>query len=327
MGNGRRAASAAFAACLGGVVWLVGGAAVAQTPFPSRPITIVVPFAPGGGDVLARELIKPLSERLGQPVIVEARGGGGGLVGTQFVMNSEPDGHRVLFHTSAAPMNQTLQKSPAVDIRRDLAPITLAIESMFGLYTTTAMPVTTLREFVDYAKSNPGKLNYGSSGIGGSMHMIMEMVKSQAGLDITHVPYQGGAPAMVATTVNEVQVAPLDMNVARPQLQAGKLRLLGVLAPTRSAAYPDVPAVAEVVPGVAARYWWAFLAPKGTPRPVIERLHKEIVASLKQPDIEASYGKRGFASVASSPEELARVLATDVDKWSQVVKQANIPLQ
>ncbi len=301
------------------------GSALAQ--FPSRPITIIVPFAPGGGDLLARELIKPLSERLGQPVIVDTRGGGGGVVGTQFVMNSDPDGHRLLFHTSAAPMNQTLQKTPIVDVRKDLAPISLAIESIFGLYTTSAMPVNNLRELIDYAKANPGKLNYGSSGIGGSMHMIMEMVKAQAGLNITHVPYQGGTPAMVATTVNEVQMAPLDVNLASGQLQAGKLRLVGVLSPTRSAAFPNVPAVAELLPGVAARYWWAFLAPRATPRPIIDRLHKEIVASLKQPDIEAIYAKRGFAPVASTPEELARVLAADVDKWTQVVKQANIPLQ
>ena len=305
----------------------IGATGHALAQFPSRPITIIVPFAPGGGDLLARELIKPLSERLGQPVIVDTRGGGGGVVGTQFVMNSDPDGHRLLFHTSAAPMNQTLQKTPIVDVRKDLAPISLAIESIFGLYTTSAMPVSNLRELIDYVKANPGKLNYGSSGIGGSMHMIMEMVKAQAGLNITHVPYQGGTPAMVATTVNEVQMAPLDVNLASGQLQAGKLRLVGVLSPTRSAAFPNVPAVAEVLPGVAARYWWAFLAPRATPRPIIDRLHKEIVASLKQPDIEAAYAKRGFTSVASTPEELARVLAADVDKWTQVVKQANIPLQ
>ena len=305
----------------------VGATGNALAQFPSRPITITVPFAPGGGDLLARELIKPLSERLGQPVIVDTRGGGGGVVGTQFVMNSEPDGHRLLFHTSAAPMNQTLKKTPIVDIRKDLAPISLAIESIFGLYTTSAMPVNNLRELIDYAKANPGKLNYGSSGIGGSMHMIMEMVKSQAGLSITHVPYQGGTPAMVATTVNEVQMAPLDVNLASGQLQAGKLRLVGVLSPARSTAFPNVPAVAELLPGVTARYWWAFLAPRATPRPIIDRLHKEIVASLKQPDVEASYAKRGFTAIASTPEELARVLAADVDKWTQVVKQANIPLQ
>jgi tripartite-type tricarboxylate transporter receptor subunit TctC len=306
-------------------VFGLSGAAMAQ--FPSRPVTIVVPFAPGGGDILVREMVKPLSDRLGQPVVVETRGGAGGTVGSLFVANSEPDGYRILWHSSAAPMNQTLLKAPPVDMRRDLTPITLAIEGLFALYSTTTTPVTSLRELIDYAKANPGKLNYGSSGNGGSMHMIMELVKSQAGLNIVHVPYNGGTPALAAAVANDVQVLSYDAGLAAPQVQAGKIRMLAVLSPARSERFPNVPPVAEALPGVAARYWWAFLAPKATPRPIIERLHRDITATLKQADVTAAYAKRGFSITASSPEELGRTLGGDVEQWTQVVQKANIPLQ
>ncbi|MBM3345618.1 MAG: tripartite tricarboxylate transporter substrate binding protein, partial [Betaproteobacteria bacterium] len=245
----------------------LSGATLAQ--FPSRPVTIIVPFAPGGGDILVREMVKPLSDRLGQPVVVETRGGAGGTVGSLFVANSEPDGYRILWHSSAAPMNQTLLKAPPVDMRRDLIPVTLAIEGLFALYATTTIPVTSLRELIDYARANPGKLNYGSSGNGGSMHMIMELVKSQAGVNIVHVPYNGGTPALAAAVANDVQVLSYDAGLAAPQVQAGKIRMLAVLSPARSERFPGVPPVAEALPGVAARYWWAFLAPKATPHPVI----------------------------------------------------------
>lgn len=309
------------------VLGTLGLSGAAMSQFPSRPVTIIVPFAPGGGDILVREMVKPLSDRLGQPVVVETRGGAGGTVGSLFVANSEPDGYRILWHSSAAPMNQTLLKAPPVDMRRDLTPITLAIEGLFGLYATTTTPVTSLRELIDYARANPGKLNYGSSGNGGSMHMIMELVKSQAGLNIVHVPYNGGTPALAAAVANDVQVLSYDAGLAAPQVQAGKIRMLAVLSPARSERFPSVPPVAEVLPGVAARYWWAFLAPKATPRPIIDRLHRDITATLKQPDITAAYAKRGFAITASTPEDLGRTLGGDVEQWTQVVQKANIPLQ
>jgi len=316
-----------FKAGMISILATMGFAGTALAQFPSRPVTIVVPFAPGGGDILVREMIKPLSDRLGQPVVVETRGGAGGTVGSLFVANSEPDGHRILWHSSAAPMNQTLLKSPPVDMRRDLAPITLAIEGLFALYSTTTTPVTNLRELIDYARANPGKLNYGSSGNGGSMHMIMELVKSQAGLNIVHVPYNGGTPALAAAVANDVQVLSYDAGLASPQVQAGKIRMLAVLSPTRSERYPNVPPLSEAMPGVSARYWWAFLAPKGTPRPIIDRLHRDITATLRQPDVTAAYAKRGFTISASTPEELGRTLANDVEQWTQVVQKANIPLQ
>ena len=316
-------ATAVLCLALGGMA-LTGDA---RAQFPSRPVTIVVPFAPGGGDILVREMVKPLSDRLGQPVIVETRGGAGGTVGSVYVANAEPDGHRILWHSSAAPMNQTLLKSPPIDMLKDLAPITLAIEGLFALYSTAPTPVTSLRELIDYARANPGKLNYGSSGNGGSMHMIMELVKSQAGLNIVHVPYNGGTPALAAAITNEVQVLSYDAGLASPQVQAGKIRMLAVLSPNRSEKFPNVPPLSEAMPGVSARYWWAFLAPKATPRPIIDRLHRDISATLKQPDVEAAYAKSGFSIQASTPDELGRTLANDVDQWTQVVRKANIPLQ
>jgi tripartite-type tricarboxylate transporter receptor subunit TctC len=301
------------------------GSALAQ--YPSRPITIIVPFAPGGGDILVREMVKPLSDRLGQPVIVETRPGAGSALGSSYVANSEPDGYRILWNSSAAAINQTLQKNATLDIRRDLAPISRALNGMFALYASTTLPVTNVRELIDYAKANPGKLNYGSSGIGGSMHLIMELVKSQAGLDIVHVPYQGGTPALAAAIANEVQVLSYDSGLAAPQVQAGKIRMLGVLNATRSAAYPNVQPVADTLPGVVVGYWWGFFAPRKTPQPVLDRLHRDIVATLRQPELEAAYAKRNFAVAASSPEELARTVSTEIDQWTQVVRQANVPLQ
>lgn len=313
-----------------GVIFLLAafglsGPAAAQ--FPSRPITIVVPFAPGGIDLLAREMMKPLSERFGQPVLVDTRGGGGGIVGTQNVVNAEPDGHRILFHTSASTISQTMQKNPAIDIRTNLAPITRAVDSVFALYVVPTVPVNSFREFIDYVKANPGKLNYGSSGTGASMHIVMEMVKSASGIDIVHVPYQGGTPALAAATVNEVQSLFYDASLATPQVQAGKIKMLAVARATRSPLYPDVPAISETLPGVSAGFWLGFLAPRATPRTVIERLHRDITATLKQPDVEAFFNKKGYSVAATSPEDFAKVLAEEVDKWTQVVKKAGIPQQ
>lgn len=303
----------------------ISDAALAQ--YPSRPITIIVPYAPGGGDILVRELTKPLSDRLGQPVIVETRPGAGSALGSAYVANSDPDGYRILWNSSAAAINQTLQKSPTLDMRRDLAPITRAVNGMFALYASTTLPITNVRELIDYAKANPGKLNYGSSGIGGSMHLIMELVKSQAGLDIVHVPYQGGTPALAAAVVNEVQVLSYDSGLAAGQVQAGKLRIIGVLNATRSAAYPNVPPVADILPGVVVGYWWGFFAPAKTPQPILDRLHRDIVATLRQPDVETAFAKRNFTVAATPAEELARTVSTEVEQWTKVVRQANVPLQ
>ena len=320
--QGAKSALVSILAALG-----LAGPALGQAPFPSRPITIVVPYAPGGGDILAREFIKPLSERFGQAVVVEARGGGGGLVGTQFVMNSEPDGHRILFHSSAATINQTMQKSPIVDIRTALAPVTRALDGVFAFYVVTSLPINSFREFIDYAKANPGKLNFGTSGIGASMHMITELVKSASGIDIVHVPYQGGTPALAAAVVNEVQSVVYDASLAAGQVQAGKIRMLAVASATRSPLYPSVPTISESLPGVSAGYWWGFLAPKATPRAILDRLNRDIVAALKQPDLEAVFTKRGYTVAASTPEDFARTLAAEVDQWSQVVRKTGIPLQ
>jgi len=301
--------------------------ALAQAPYPNRPITVVVPAAPGATDVLWRELAQPLSERLGQPIVVENRAGAATLIGTQNVAKAEPDGYRLLFTTSSLTIIQNVLKNPGIDVRTNLVPVSRTIQGLQALYASSAAPFNNVREFINHAKANPGKLNYASSGIGSLIHVTMELLKMSAGIDVVHISYQSGAPAMTALIANEVQVTTYDASLAAQQIQAGKIKMLGVLSKNRAPQYPDMPAVAETLPGVAVTYWYGLLAPAGTPQPIIDRWYRELSTVVKQPNIIASFTKRGYLVGATSPDEFRAEIASEVEQWARVVKQANIPQQ
>lgn len=319
-----------FRSAAAGLILILGAfgyAGPAHSQFPNGPITIVVPYAPGGGDLLARVLQEPLSKRLGVPIVVDAKGGGAGIVGSQIVANGPPDGQRILFHSSAATINQAMHEKPPLDIRTELAPVTRALAGTFALYVLPSLKVNTLRELIDYAKANPGKLDYGSSGIGGSMHLITELIQSSAGIKMTHVPYKGGAPALVAALQGEVQVLVFDAGLARAAAEAGKIKMLALASPQRSPFYPGVPLVSDTLPGAASGYWWGFFAHKATPRAIIDRLNRDIVATMRQPDITEAFHKRGYDILTDTPEEFGKVVAAEVAQWTDVVRKAGVPLQ
>ena len=308
---------------------LVGAAATvaaaepcfAQT-WPAHPIRFVV-AAPAGSsiDVLARTIGDKLKDRLGQPVVVENRPAAGGTAATDFVAKSAPDGY-----TMAMSFNGPLAFGPHLysklpyDPQKDLAAVIITSSQPNVLAVTASLPVKSVKELVDYAKANPGKLSYASVGNGSSSHLTMELLKSTAGLDIVHVPFNGSPPAVKATIQGETQLMFAVMQPLQAQIQAGKLRALAVTTSKRFALLPDLPAIAQSgYPGFEALAWNGVLVAAGTPRPIIERLNVEINAILKDPAIKNALNAQGFELIGGSPEEFAALIKSESAKWAPVI--------
>jgi len=312
-----------FAAALA----LAASAAFAQ--FPNKPVTIVVGFEPGGGtDTTARILQGPLGEQIGQQVIVENRAGAGGNIAVDHVAKAAPDGYTiVLANVGALAVNPHILKTP-YDPLKDLLPISMAAEFANVLVVQPALPIKTVAEYVDYAKKNPGKLTYASSGIGGAGHLSGELLKSVAKVDIVHVPYKGGGPAMQGFLGGQV-----DSFFATPissisQIRAGKARAVATTGSKRAALMPDVPTIAEAgYAGYEALNWYGFLAPRGTPKDIIDRLNREIVKALAAPQAVAALHKTGTEPKSSTPDEFAQYIKREYDTWGKVVKEAGIKAQ
>ena len=312
-----------FAAALA----LAASAAFAQ--FPNKPLTIVVGFEPGGGtDTTARILQGPLGEQIGQQVIVENRAGAGGNIAVDHVAKAAPDGYTiVLANVGALAVNPHILKTP-YDPLKDLLPISMAAEFANVLVVQPALPIKTVAEYVDYAKKNPAKLTYASSGIGGAGHLSGELLKSVAKIDIVHVPYKGGGPAMQGFLGGQV-----DSFFATPissisQIRAGKARAVATTGSKRAALMPDVPTVAEAgYAGYEALNWYGFLAPRGTPKEIIDRLNREIVKALAHPQVVAALHKTGTEPKSSTPDEFAQYIKREYDTWGKVVKEAGIKAQ
>ena len=312
-----------FAAALA----LAATAAFAQ--FPNKPVTIVVGFEPGGGtDTTARILQGPLGEQIGQQVIVENRAGAGGNIAVDHVAKAAPDGYTiVLANVGALAVNPHILKTP-YDPLKDLLPISMAAEFANVLVVQPALPIKTVAEYVDYAKKNPAKLTYASSGIGGAGHLSGELLKSMAKIDIVHVPYKGGGPAMQGFLGGQV-----DSFFATPissisQIRAGKARAVATTGSKRAALMPDVPTIAEAgYAGYEALNWYGFLAPRGTPKDIIERLNREIVKALAAPQAVAALHKTGTEPKSSTPDEVAQYIKREYDTWGKVVKEAGIKAQ
>ena len=297
--------------------------------YPDKPIKLIVPYPPGGStDPVARLLAQDIGSRIGQPIVVENRPGAAGSIGTEAVARAAPDGYTILLHTSVIATDPTLKKAAPYDVKRDLAPITLAVTGPYLVVVNNGLPVKNIGELIAYAKANPGKLFYGSAGQGSSGHIIGELFKQAAGIDMTHVPYKGGGPSITGLMGNEVQLLFDTLGGSRALAEAGKLRAIAVTSPQRSPVMPDVPTVSESgLKGFEALYWLGIFAPARTPQPVIDKLYREIKTSLDDPAIKAKLLEQGNVAQALPPAEFAKVLDADIQRYKTVIETAKIRLE
>ena len=307
----------------------LAGAAEAQSNYPSRPVRIVVPSPPAGGtDIIARVLAQHFSTSLGQQFFVENRPGAGNMIGIESVARAAPDGYTLLFVPSTLALNSVMYKKVSYDPVRDFAPITLAAVAPNVLVVNPKVPAHSIAELVALAKQKPGQLTYGTPGIGTSPHMSMELFKSLAGIDLQHVPYRGTAPAM--TDVISGQIAAMFSNAltAKPQIEAGAIRALGVSTRKRSEAMPNLPPIAEAgVPDYEATQWYGLVAPAGTPAEIVARLHAEVTQALRTQDMQDKLAGDGAEPVGTTPAEFAAHIKSELEKWAGVARAAKIEPQ
>jgi len=302
--------------------------AVAQ-PYPARPVRVIVPLAPGGGsDYTARFIGARLSERLGQPVVVDNRPAASGIVGTDLVAKAAPDGYTLLLVFSTHAQSAQLFKKLPYDPIKDFAPITEVFATPLVLLVHPSQPIKTIKELVAYAKEHPGKLNYGTSGPGSSPHLMTELLNSMAGIQMTHVPYKGVASVMTALLGGELQIAYSNPVTGAPLWKAGKLRPLGMSGLKRSEAFPEIPTIDETgVPRYEALIWYGFMAPAKTPGAVVDRLHRDVVSVLKMPEVRQTLVAQGNDVVGNTPAEFAAFINKEADKWGALGKRLGISME
>jgi tripartite-type tricarboxylate transporter receptor subunit TctC len=304
-----------------------GIAAVHAQPFPTRTVTLTVGFAPGGGtDTAARIVAKKLTENIGQSVVVENRSGAGGNIAAQHIATSPPDGYTIHL-TSVGPMSvaPAMVKNLAYDPKKDIAPITMGMVFANVFVVHTGVPAKTLKDFVAMAKSRPGQMTYASSGIGGAGHLSGELFKQRAGIELVHVPYKGGGPAMTDLLGARVDMYPAVPSTALPHIETGKLVALATTGSKRTALMPNVPTVAEQgYPGFEAVNWYAFVAPGKTPKEILDFWNREIVKALNDPTVKSELAKHGLEPQPGTAQELAQYIDSETEKWGKVVRTANI---
>jgi tripartite-type tricarboxylate transporter receptor subunit TctC len=306
---------------------LLARKAVAQAGFPSRALRIVIGFPPGGGiDILARLMAPRMSERLGQPVVVENRPGANGLIATQGVAQSEPDGHTILFGTTGnLAVNPVIYAGrPGLDIERDFAPLSLVASLPFVLVVNPSVPAKSLKELIEVAKARPGEMLFGSSGNGGLPHLSGELLNLQAGIAARHVPYRGSAPAFTDLLSGQVQFVFDALAIAQPHIEAGRLRALATTGPGRMAALPDVPVAKDTLPGFEVVNWYGMVVRAGTPAAIVARLNQEVANALRQPDVAERAASLGLDLLGSSPERFAALQREEIAKWGDVIRTAKI---
>jgi tripartite-type tricarboxylate transporter receptor subunit TctC len=319
----RRTFAAGAAALLAMPAW-------AQANFPERTVKFVVPYPPGGfNDTLARVSAEKLGKMWNQSVVVENKPGGNTTVGNVQVAKSPPDGYTILITPlpfSALP--GLYGASLPYDALKDFTPLVWAGSTQNALVVRNDLPVQSVREFLDYARKNPGKLNYGSTGSGSSNHLSMELFMKMTSTKMAHIPYKGSAPMVTAMLGGEVDAFFDNVPNVLPHIKAGKMRAIGVSGTQRAVLLPEVPTVAEAgVPGYEVNVWFGMQVPAGTPKPVVDKLNRDIVTLLKEPDVVQRFRGQGVEVVASTPEQFAKLVQSEVGKWTQLIKEANIRIE
>ena len=312
---------------LGTIAALLWSGAIAADPYPSKPIRVLVPYAAGGTtDQLARVLQPVLSESLGQQLLIDNKPGAGGTIGTEIAVTAPPDGYTLVFGNNGPNALIQLMRPVAYDPIKDLRPVALvALTPMF--FTVPAdSPAKSLKDFIAYAKQNDGKLNIGSVGQGSFSHVTAEYFKQLAGLNMTHIPYNGGAPLMTAFAGGQVQAGFVTGLDGAALQRAGKVRYLAIATPEPSAVAPGVPTVAEVLPGFKSYSWFAIFAPRGTPDDIVARLNTAIVAAVARPEVQKFFADRNVEAKSSTPDGLAKLIQEDIAQWGPVIKRANIQM-
>lgn len=304
------------------------GAGSAQAAWPERPVTMVVPFPPGGPtDLVARVLAKQLTDQLGQTVVVENKGGANGNIGMQYAAAAKPDGYTVLYNTSSIALSPNLYRSLAFDPVKDFTPVSSTAVIPLVLLVHPSVPVKNTQDFVQYARQHPGKLSYGSAGAGNVTHLGALLLLRSLDIDAVHVPYRGSAPAMTDLVGGQVQLMTNTLNDSLGFVREGKLRALAVTSSARSDQLPDVPTVAETVaPGFSMGAWQGVVVPAGTPAPVVEKLNAEIRRALQSPEMQKQLKAQGAQTLGSTPEEYAAYIKSEIARWGEVVKAANVKL-
>ncbi len=300
----------------------------AQT-YPNKPIRLILPFQPGGTtDIIGRIIGQKYAERFGQPVVPENRPGAGSNLGIELAAKAKPDGYTMVLTSPALTVSPGLYKRLNYDPVKDLAPISMVVEGHYVLVIRPQLPIKNLKELVAYAKANPGKLNYGSGGIGTAPHLAGELLGSLAKIKIVHVPYKGANLAMIGVMGGEVDMVVIGITNAVAQIQAGKVRGLAVLSTARVPSLPDVPTAKEAgIENFEVTSWYGLLAPAGTPRDIINRLNAEWAKIAADPDTKEKMQKAGFETVAVTPEQFAEFIKQDIARWGKVVKEANLSVE
>lgn len=319
--------SALRAGALALTALLLPGAASAQG-FPNRPIKVIVAYSAGtGSDIVARIIAPPLSERLKQPVIIENRVGAGGIVGTQALKQSAPDGYTIGVIVSGNAIQPFLVKDMPFDIRKDFVPLTLMYSGPVVMTVPPTVPAKTLGEFITWAKANPGKVFFGSVGTGTTSHMAGELLKQLAGIDMNVVPFKGTPEVYAAMFTGDVHMLFDNYATPRPHVEAGKLRVLAVASARRWPTLPNTPTVAETFPGFEVRFWTGFAAPAGTPKDITDKLAADITAVMNSPEVNKRIADTSVDPGGGTPAEFAQLIASDMEKWSKVVQRAGMKMQ
>ena len=322
-----RRACLALAAC-GALAALAAPGALAQT-YPAKPITMVVPFPPGGPtDMVARLLAQKLSEQMGQPVVVDNKPGANGNIGGARVSKAAADGHTLLYNTSSITLSPALYKSMQYDVLRDLAPVALTAVVPLALVVNPAVPANSVQEFVAYAKANPGKLSYGSAGNGNVTHLAAYQFVRAQGIEATHVPYRGSAPADVDLAAGQIQFMTDTINSVMAFVKDRRMKLLAVTTAKRMSLFPEVPTLAEtVMPGFEAGAWQGLMVPAGTPAAVVQRLNAEVNKALQSADMRDKLAVQGAEPLGSTPEEYGAYVRKELARWATVVKATGVTLE
>ena len=302
------------------------GMPAAQAAYPEKAITMIVPFPPGGPtDLVARVIAKAMGEQMGQPIIVDNRGGANGNIGAALAAKAAADGYTILYNTSAVALSPALYKDMSYDVRRDLAPVALAAVVPLALVVHPSVPAANVKEFIAYVKANPGKLSYGSAGTGNVTHLGALLFLQANGLDAVHIPYKGSAPADMDLVGGQIQFLTDTVNSVMAFVKDKRMRMLAVTTAKRMSLFPDVPTLAESgMPGFEVGAWQGVMVPGATPKPVIQKLNAELRKALQNPEVKEKLAQQGAEPLGSTPEEYGAYIAKEIDRWGTLVRQARV---